>query len=49
MLHLRVDVGVLAVADHLGALGHVALEVVVVRLQEGVDRRLQDSKKGNKF
>ena len=39
---LGVDIGVLAVADHLGALGHVFGQGVLVRLEERHDRVLQD-------
>ena len=43
--YLCVDVGVLPVADHLGALLHVALQVLLVRVQERRHGRLQDPRK----
>ena len=42
--YLRVDVCVLSVADHLGALLHVLLKVLLVRVQERRHRRLQDAR-----
>ena len=43
LFYLRVDVGVLAVADHLGALLHVLLQVLLVRVEERRHGRLQDA------
>ncbi len=41
---LGVNVCVLSVANHLRALGHVPVQVVIVRQQECVDRSFQNSK-----
>jgi hypothetical protein len=43
--YLGIYVGVLAVADHLRALRHVPLQVVIVGLKKRVDRSLQDPEK----
>ena len=42
--YLCVDVCVLPVADHLGALLHVPLQVLLVRVQERRHGRLQDAR-----